>query len=168
MAGNVSEWVMDVYRPFTFYDYADFNSFRGNVFVKDSVDEEFYHVDKDSLGRVVKVPVSESENASRLQYRRSDVINFLDGDTASLVEYDYGAATLIDDRARVFKGGSWSDRAYYLSPGTRRFLDENLATASIGFRCAMTRIGSPTGNGFLGGNYFDPKKVERAKKKGSR
>ena len=53
--------------------------------------------------------------------------------------------TLISDKSRVYKGGSWKDRAYWLSPGQRRFLDEDKATDAIGFRCAMDRIGSPTG-----------------------
>ena len=32
MAGNVSEWVMDVYRPMTSEDFDEFRPFRGNVF----------------------------------------------------------------------------------------------------------------------------------------
>ena len=40
-------------------------------------------------------------------------------------------------------GGSWNDRAYWLSPGTRRFLEEDLSTNTIGFRCAMTHYGAP-------------------------
>ena len=32
MAGNVSEWVKDVYRPMTSEEYDDFRPFRGNVF----------------------------------------------------------------------------------------------------------------------------------------
>jgi formylglycine-generating enzyme len=50
--------------------------------------------------------------------------------------------SLINDRVRVYKGGSWKDVAYWLSPGTRRFLAEDSATATIGFRCAMIRAGS--------------------------
>jgi formylglycine-generating enzyme required for sulfatase activity len=50
---------------------------------------------------------------------------------------------MINDKVRVYKGGSWKDRAYYLVAGTRRFLDEALSTDYIGFRCAMTRVGSP-------------------------
>jgi len=49
---------------------------------------------------------------------------------------------LINNRSRVYKGGSWKDVAYWLSPGTRRYLDEDSATATIGFRCAMIRAGS--------------------------
>jgi formylglycine-generating enzyme required for sulfatase activity len=56
--------------------------------------------------------------------------------------YEYGVSSMIDDKARVVKGGSWKDRAYYLSPGQRRFLDQNKSTEWIGFRCAMDRIGS--------------------------
>jgi hypothetical protein len=94
MAGNVGEWVMDVYRPMTYYDAEDFRPFRGNVFMKDSLDEEGYHVDKDSLGRIVKVPVSKSESANRLNYRRSDNISFLDGDSLSEVNYNYTVSSL--------------------------------------------------------------------------
>ena len=50
--------------------------------------------------------------------------------------------SLITDRARVYKGGSWKDVAYWMSPGTRRFLDQDSATATIGFRCAMIKAGS--------------------------
>ena len=32
MAGNVSEWVLDVYRPLTSEDADEFRPFRGNVF----------------------------------------------------------------------------------------------------------------------------------------
>jgi hypothetical protein len=55
--------------------------------------------------------------------------------------------SLISDKSKVFKGGSWRDRVYWLSPGTRRFLDHDLSTANIGFRCAMDRVGSPIGLG---------------------
>ena len=57
--------------------------------------------------------------------------------------YDYGVTTLISDKARVIKGGSWNDGVYYLSPGTRRFLNEDESASTIGFRCAMIRVGSP-------------------------
>jgi len=53
--------------------------------MKDSLDEEGFHTDKDSLGRVVQIPVTVAENVNRLNYRRSDVINFLDGDSSSWV-----------------------------------------------------------------------------------
>jgi sulfatase modifying factor 1 len=53
--------------------------------------------------------------------------------------------TLINDNARVYKGGSWKDRAYWLNPSTRRFLDQESSRDDIGFRCAMIRVGSPSG-----------------------
>ena len=55
--------------------------------------------------------------------------------------YNYGNTTLIGNTSRVYKGGSWKDRAYWLSPGTRRYLEEDQATDDIGFRCAMDRLG---------------------------
>jgi len=53
--------------------------------------------------------------------------------------------TLLNDNARVYKGGSWKDRAYWLNPSTRRFLDQDASRDDIGFRCAMIRVGSPAG-----------------------
>ena len=56
-----------------------------------------------------------------------------------------GETTLVSDKSRVYKGGSWKDRAYWLVAGNRRYLDEDKSTDAIGFRCAMDRVGSPTG-----------------------
>jgi len=90
MAGNVSEWVYDVYRPSSFQDVDDLNPMRRNGYQDDAKG------------------------------------------------YDKkGFQSLIDDHVRVFKGGSWKDVAYWMSPGTRRFLEEDSSTATIGFRCAM-------------------------------
>jgi len=50
--------------------------------------------------------------------------------------------TLINDAVRVYKGGSWRDRAYWLDPAQRRFFPQDMATDYIGFRCAMSRVGS--------------------------
>jgi formylglycine-generating enzyme required for sulfatase activity len=56
--------------------------------------------------------------------------------------YNFGKTSMINNQARVYKGGSWKDGPYYLSPGVRRFLDENEAADYIGFRCAMDRVGA--------------------------
>lgn len=90
MAGNMNEWVYDVYRPLTFQDADDLNPLR-----KDGVYDE-------------------QEN-----YETS----------------------MFTDEIRVYKGGSWKDVAYWLAPGTRRFMHQDSATNSIGFRCAMISIG---------------------------
>jgi gliding motility-associated lipoprotein GldJ len=50
--------------------------------------------------------------------------------------------TLINDEVRVYKGGSWRDRAYWLDPAQRRYLPQYMATDYIGFRSAMSRVGS--------------------------
>ncbi|NVK51710.1 MAG: gliding motility lipoprotein GldJ [Flavobacteriaceae bacterium] len=52
--------------------------------------------------------------------------------------------TLISDKTRVYKGGAWSDREYWLDPAQRRFLPEYMATNYIGFRCATDRVGQLT------------------------
>ena len=125
--------------------------------------------------------VTEEENIGRLNYRKDDYIDYLDGDLESSIFYNdkkrkedinigkrdasqvvyqnehentdlQGNAintgingwptTLISDKSKIYKGGSWADRAYWLSSGNKRFLDEDKSSALIGFRCAMDRVGS--------------------------
>ena len=54
------------------------------------------------------------------------------------------SSSMVNNKVRVVKGGSWKDRAYYLQSSTRRFYDQDKGTAWIGFRCAMDRLGSRT------------------------
>ena len=83
MAGNVSEWVMDVYRPVIEQTTtADHKSFRGNVYLTQKTDEDGFIAEKDSLGRIIMVPVNQKDNAYRRNYKKSDNINYLDGDIA--------------------------------------------------------------------------------------
>ena len=189
MAGNVSEWVLDVYRPVIEQTFTtDHRPFRGNVYMTQKKDEDGFIAEKDSLGRITMVPVDDADNVYRRNYKKSDNINYLDGDIESQMGidwntfldetsekdtskvkidkwnqradkyedntrtgnstemYDYGNSSMITDRTRVYKGGSWKDRAYWLNPGTRRFLDQDQASDHIGFRCAMDRVGAPKSN----------------------
>ena len=265
MAGNVSEWVADVYRPLTESERAEFRPYRGNVYktrdltegqeaytvydttsmkkyvaqlanstvsaqkggklqftaaeegliaditkslddacarfaqdkneenlstdISDNVILKLYDIMNDSsdpkrkvartmyeelrqyvradIGRQKMRDVSLEENINRLNYRKADNIDYGDGDynsskwsTKAFQDpsyenredrmYDYGKTTLINNRSRVYKGGSWEDRAYYLVPSTRRFLDERRSSRDIGFRCAMDAVGSPEGIGSRG------------------
>ncbi|MFC4636211.1 gliding motility lipoprotein GldJ [Dokdonia ponticola] len=196
MAGNVSEWVADVYRPIVDDEFNDFNYYRGNVYTKNAIDEEgkvkvvtvdsiVYDtlangkiVARDLPGEILQVPVDEDETYLRTQFSQSDNRNFRDGDRRSTRYFEsfddedeetdgkqmYNApkhnvtkdstgmvrkfdetnnrTTLINDEVRVYKGGSWRDRAYWLDPAQRRFLPQGMATDDIGFRCAMSRVGS--------------------------
>lgn len=155
MAGNVAEWVMDVYRPLSMEDVTDFRSFRGNVFLAYEKDEEGYLLPPDSLGRMPKRNVTEEEALNRRNYSRADNRDYQDGDIESSIfyergavpegeapMYDYGRTTMYNNEVRVYKGGSWKDRAYWLVPGTRRYLEEDLSTDFIGFRCSMHRVGT--------------------------
>jgi sulfatase modifying factor 1 len=147
MSGNVSEWVSDVYRPMSTQDVEDVAPYRGNKFETVALDKDGKS-DRDSLGRIKMRAVTDSESRNRRNYQKGDVINYLDGDSSIAgISYGYGLTTLISNKSRVVKGGSWNDRAYWLSPGTRRFLEEDQANSTIGFRCAMDRVGSPAGNG---------------------
>lgn len=169
MAGNVNEWTMDVYRPMTSLTLRGvedhtLNPFRGNIYKDKILDENGIPVEKDSLGRLRYRVVKDEEVANRENYKRGSVLDYLDGDKESEVLYNYGVSTLISDKARVIKGGSWSDRSYWMAPGARRFLDEDKASRTVGFRCAMTRVGSPSGNKMKGGNRFK-KRRKRVKRR---
>jgi len=203
MAGNVSEWVADVYRPIVDDEFNDFNYYRGNVYTKNAIDEEgkVKVVTIDSIvydtiangkivarnlpGEIHQIPVDEDETYLRTQFSTSDNRNFRDGDRRSTRYFEsfddededdsespamYDAprhrvssdstgnltrefdesdnrTTLINDEVRVYKGGSWRDRAYWLDPAQRRFLPQGMATDDIGFRCAMSRVGSKSKSG---------------------
>jgi gliding motility-associated lipoprotein GldJ len=153
MSGNVNEWTADVYRPLSVVDNDDVASYRGNKF--ETIDMSTGKAERDSLGRIKNRYVTDDESKKRRNYQKGDVINYLDGDSlVAGVTYGYGLTTLISDKSRVIKGGSWNDRAYWLSPGTRRFLEEDQSSSTLGFRCAMDRVGSPEGNGHgTGINY---------------
>ncbi|QES91033.1 SUMF1/EgtB/PvdO family nonheme iron enzyme [Rhizosphaericola mali] len=160
MAGNVSEWVADVYRQNTSMDENDLNPYRGNEF-KQPVMQNGQPV-RDSMGRLEYTFEPDSISNSRRNYTSSYAANYLDGDSASGIYYGYGVSTLVNDHSRVYKGGSWNDMPYWLSPGTRRFLDENQSSAMIGFRCAMTHYGEAKGDGGAGsGNQFTPTRRKR-------
>ncbi len=164
MCGNVSEWVGDVYRPLTPVDGQDFNYFRGNRFQK------FYknssgEYERDSMGRLKKVDISDEEVKNRTNYQRNNVINYLDGDSASGSSYGYGSTTLISDQSRVIKGGSWNDRAYWLTPGSRRYMQEDQGASTVGFRCAQSYLGPPEGPGFQEGNIFGKRKQKSKSKR---
>ena len=70
--------------------------------------------------------------------------NALDGDDSNTSSYETNNNTLISNKSRVYKGGSWKDRPYWLNPGTRRFLDQDKASSTIGFRCAVSAFGMDT------------------------
>ena len=162
MSGNVSEWVLDVYRPLTNMESNDFNPFRGNKFERIDYSKGQGNL-RDSLGRIKMIAEPDSAVKSRRNYQHSYAIDYLDGDSTSNISYGYGVTTLISDKARVVKGGSWNDMAYWLSPGTRRFLEENQSTSTIGFRCAMDHFGAAEGTskGLKTGNFFPSRRAKR-------
>ena len=96
----------------------------------------YLKVSTSSYSEVHQCPTCKSEGEIEIRCRYLVFIMAL---------YDF--TSLINNRARVYKGGSWKDRAYWMSPGGRRFLDEMAARDDIGFRCAMTKVGSQSDGG---------------------
>jgi len=193
MAGNVAEWVADVYRPIIDSEANDFNYYRGNVFSKPKIDREgrvviadYSTIDYDTLdngriipadrpGSIIYVPITKRDAFMRNNYEKSYNVDFRDGDLASTRAFekeeeelevkprmynhpqipkvlgeggmrrqiydDKTRRTLVSNKTRVYKGGSWRDREYWLDPAQRRYLPQYSATNYIGFRCAMDRLG---------------------------
>jgi len=204
MAGNVAEWVADVYRPIVDDEFNDFAYYRGNVYTKNAISDDgsvkvvgIDEIEYDTLsngkiiaktlpGQIAQVAVDEEETYLRTNFATSDNRNFRDGDRQSskyfddyegvdgisnedvtremydspnhLVETNPNGSlnrkfdtsdtrtSLINDKVRVYKGGSWKDREYWLDPAQRRFYPQDMATDFIGFRCAMSRVGSKSKN----------------------
>ena len=181
MAGNVSEWVADVYRPIIDEEANDFNYYRGNVYSKPQItrDGKITTIDRENFkdqfqvmengrlkifklpGEIASEELSE-EDLRRINYTRAENRDFQDGDNESTREFASSSSslnrpmysdptltkssstkrlTLISNEARVYKGGSWLDRSYYLDPAQRRFYPEYFATNFIGFRNAMSYMG---------------------------
>jgi gliding motility-associated lipoprotein GldJ len=196
MAGNVAEWVADVYRPMVDDEVSDFNYFRGNEYEKNKLDNkgkaviitDVKDVKYETLsngkiiarslpGQITQTPVDDNETYLRQNFDKSYEVNYRDGDKQST--NDFGNAgviptndskgmynspihnvtvaagvvikkdkdvtntrtTLVNDKVRVYKGGSWRDRAYWMDPAQRRYFPQDMATDYIGFRCAMSKVG---------------------------
>lgn len=150
MAGNVNEWVLDVYRETSFEELTEYNAFRGNVYAS---------LKRDTAGNYIYTPTG----CIAIEWNSSDdKRNYKDGDANSIFITDFPLDTTslteeqrqnakidpsdilaprIDVCSRVYKGGSWNDRIYWLNPTTRRYLDQAKSSSTIGFRCAMTMLG---------------------------
>lgn len=146
MAGNVNEWVADVYRPGTFEATEGLNPYRGNEYQDKQRDPKTGELAKDSKGTPVMQPAISGVKQTWAQLQagtvpdanyKADQRGFRDEQTAL-----YGVTTLVNDKSRVFKGGSWNDQAMWLNPAARRFLQQDESSADIGFRCAMTMLGA--------------------------
>tara|TARA_B100000700_G_scaffold324650_1_gene431368 strand:+ start:28 stop:1050 length:1023 start_codon:yes stop_codon:yes gene_type:complete len=262
MAGNVNEWVMDVYRPLTPIASNDLNPFRGNVFKQVARDSDGYVKTTDDIdeygealglmangeyifpanpNKLIEIneqidgsddPIdnnTEEENTDRYnwdaetpyniykgrdvnmngeysyensnsthssedytgsnnpygrdaysflsskssnprsspkrQYNRANNIDYRDGEGRAELSpdysgwgiYDYGRTTMINNYTRIYKGGSWQDDAYWLSPGSKRFLNEDLAKSDVGFRCVIDHLG------YVSGGEYDEGKSKKDK-----
>jgi len=117
MAGNVNEWVLDVYRPKSFQDFEDLNPVRRNSY-NDEVKKDKNYDGSSLIGTFTKPADGLSGDGQYSLFTNS-----------------------VNKHPRVYKGGSWADVAYWCSPGTRRFFAQDSATSTIGFRCAMIQAG---------------------------
>ncbi len=162
MSGNVNEWVADVFRPLSNLETDDMNPYRGNVFTKIDMSGGQGNL-RDSLGRIKTIPENDEDLKNRRNYQHSFAVNYLDGDSLSKAFYGYGVTTLVNDNARVIKGGSWLDMPFWLSPGARRFMQEDQSSSGVGFRCAMSHFGPTEGTSskLQNGNFFPKSRQKR-------
>jgi hypothetical protein len=131
----------------------EYNPYRGNVYSTIQLDEN---------GN----PIITATGTLAIEFAaENDKRDFKDGDFETRLDTDYPLDTLelteeqmekvkydptdilaphITKNTRVYKGGSWNDRIYWLNPTTRRYMDQSKASNTIGFRCAMTILGDNT------------------------
>ncbi len=114
MSGNVAEWTQDNYRVLAFEDVEDMNPFR----------------------RKGQTEIRPDAWLDDVKYNEKESLLFNPDQNAPVGNDGF-------DNVKVYRGGSWADVAYYLSPGVRRYYDADSSSATIGFRCAMIRVGSP-------------------------
>ncbi|MGB1042674.1 MAG: gliding motility lipoprotein GldJ [Tenacibaculum sp.] len=99
----------------------------------DQASSKYYNLDKDQLDRNARMYNSPKKPESERDSLGNVINNYkYDGKTRT---------TLISDKSRVYKGGSWTDREYWLDPAQRRYFPEYMATNFIGFRCATDKLG---------------------------
>jgi formylglycine-generating enzyme len=113
MSGNVAEWTQDTYRVLGLEDVEDLNPYR---------------------------------RRGKTEYRPDqwlDDFNYTAKNSLLFHPDAKVAGGEVYDNVKVYRGGSWADVAYFLSPGARRYYNADSSSAMIGFRCAMIKVGSP-------------------------
>ena len=118
MAGNVAEWTMDTYRTLSAEDNEDLNPNR-------------------RLGKTAIRPDPWLDDVSYGEPDGNGPASLLWNPDPNVPNGDKF------DNIKVYRGGSWADIAYFLTPGSRRFYNADSSSAIIGFRSAMIRLGSP-------------------------
>ena len=104
MAGNVAEWVADVYRPIINSDVSDMSYYRGNLYTKPAIGEDGKTVVVNELeidttpnnkfnvkalpGQVEFTEIDESDAQFRPNFNRAYNPNYLDGDGKSIPNPD--------------------------------------------------------------------------------
>ncbi|MBX7242276.1 MAG: formylglycine-generating enzyme family protein [Bacteroidia bacterium] len=115
MSGNVAEWTQDTYRVLSLEDNEDLNPYR----------------------RKGKTTIRPDQWLDDEAYNPGTSLLYHPSARDSV-----GTGSPYDN-AKVYRGGSWADIAYYLTPGSRRFFNADSSSCTIGFRCAMIKVGSP-------------------------
>jgi formylglycine-generating enzyme required for sulfatase activity len=119
MAGNVSEWVEDFFKlneDFLFKDLDSNTAFR----VAHRILRSSQYIDstKQFYRNLIEEYINERIKFETIYFNNSPV--------------------------KIVKGGSWADGSLYLMPSVDTFFKEDSASARIGFRVAMDRVGSPS------------------------
>ena len=148
MAGNVNEWVQDVYRPSSSMEVNEFQPLRGNVYTNFKRESPNGKLVVNKYGELVRDTLVDYTNFKDGDYQSiiTDTDEWKNDSISNFTDLMYASGTgtsmpRVSDKSRVYKGGSWKDRTFWLGPGTRRYMDERKAANDLGFRCAMTHLG---------------------------
>jgi gliding motility-associated lipoprotein GldJ len=143
MAGNVNEWVEDAYFIEGYEDFGDLRQAKRAATYLDSTYQNkmtldimlYGRSDTTLKGKKLKL---EKQYKDTIDIARENLMNFPSALGKNLIGLP-GIPTPAEKLKtfKVYKGGSWKDVAYWLAPGTRRYLEMDKSLPTLGFRCAM-------------------------------
>src|SRR5690554_6672157 len=149
MAGNVNEWVADVYHPTGHLEVNEYQPYRGAAVTNYRrgpdgllLRNQYGELIKDTVVQIRPENLQQPglvEDFIQKQNMLSPQMAAQNGDAGTFTSF-------FNDEVRVYKGGSWKDRAHWLNPGTRRYLEQSRAQNDLGFRCVMMYAGNQQGN----------------------
>lgn len=143
MAGNVNEWVEDSYFIDEWEDFLDLRQAKRALVYMDSTYQNkltfnvMLYGRSDTSLKAKGLKIKKQQNDT-IEVAKENLMPFPHAMSQNLL--GLSGSVISKERLahfKVYKGGSWKDVAYWLIPGTRRFLEMNKSLATLGFRCAM-------------------------------
>ncbi|HOZ30999.1 MAG TPA: SUMF1/EgtB/PvdO family nonheme iron enzyme, partial [Bacteroidales bacterium] len=141
MAGNVAEWVMDIYIPSSFREFSVMDTLTNNKFLVQDPSlydsNLFYITEEDNESEALKKLVD-----YHYLYNIEEKMDTVNGRnywlTRARAEIHNAKVVKANPKARIIKGGSWNSGPAYLQCGSREIISDTKNSSHVGFRVCMT------------------------------